>query len=125
MFNTKSSWTKTLLKLMMVVPAFSKLISKFCILIENEVSVAGRGLLILVILCALAASLVTSIWVCLFALLYVYYVSIGVSAITSLLIILAVNVLLLCLVGLIIFQVKKHFFFTETRKMLRHLPRKI
>src|SRR5438128_1316819 len=79
-----------------------KLVPNIISLIESEARSAGKSLIYLLLLYLIAGTLLTSIWLCLLAMCFVYFISLHLSWLLSLFIIVIINILLLVITALII-----------------------
>jgi len=117
----KSSFSKTIVSLIIAVPALYRLVNNFIALIELEAKLAERSLVRLFILYLVLGSLLTSVWLGILAMLSLYLVSLQLSWLMSLFIVFVMNILLLLIVGLIMLRVKHDFSFPRTRCFIRNI----
>ena len=66
------SFSQWIMSVLMVLPSLFNIITHVFALIDQEVRAAGRGLLHLVLLLIVTATLLVSIWFCVLALLFMY-----------------------------------------------------
>jgi hypothetical protein len=115
----KSTFSKTLLSLLIGVPSVLSLIGNLCGLIGHEARLASKSLVVIIALGVVSALICTSIWLCLLALLFFYFVSLQWSPQFSLLVIILLNIILLLIMFLCIKKYKTKLLFPETRKRLK------
>jgi hypothetical protein len=111
--NSKGALTGAVMSLVMIVPKLFNFVGNISTLVKLEAQQAGRNLTIIVLLMFISAILLTSTWLCLLALAYLYLMSI-MGAIPALTIVTIFNLLLLLIIGLIIYTLKRNLFFPAT-----------
>lgn len=119
--NKISQWFGILLKLALVFPSVAGLIVNIPTLIKHEMHIAQKSLINVLILTIIAASLLTTLWLCILGFLFLFVYPLCQSLFCSLGIIFLVNVVVLLIVGFIISKIKKNIFFPSTRKQLQHI----
>lgn len=117
--NRKPSFTRTLFKIITIVPTIINLFTNTVHLIGYEARLAGRSLLKLLILAFMVASLLTTTWIGLLAMLFIYLTSLHWNMILSLLIISVLNILLLIIILVSMTKLKKNLTFPMTRSQFR------
>lgn len=105
----------------MFVLSLFKLIPNLILLVEMEVRDAGKSLIWLLILLLITGTLLTSIWLCILAMCFVYFISLHLSWLLSLFIIVIINILLLIITALIISKTTNHLSFKKTRQLLHNI----
>ncbi|MHB1949224.1 MAG: hypothetical protein ACYCQI_14040 [Gammaproteobacteria bacterium] len=116
----KHSVIRTISTLFFMVPTIFNFVTNLCGLISSEARLAGRSIVMILILAVFLASLLTTTWLCLVAMLFVYLIT-HLSWMASLGVILGLNLLLVLMVGLLIARAKKNLTFPETRSQLSEL----
>lgn len=116
----RSGITRFIRNIFFLVPSLFSLITNMIRLIGYEAQLAGRSLIIIVVLCIFLATLLTSTWLCLLSMLFVYLIS-YLNLIVSLGIIFLLNLFLMLVVGIILARTKKNLLFPETRRQFSHL----
>lgn len=111
----------TIVKIVMLIPTLFGLITKISTLIGFEARLAGRSIVVLLILSLVVGSLLTTIWLCVLAILSFYLISWHWSWVQSFVFIAMLNILLLILIGFIMSRVKENLTFPILRKQLRHM----
>lgn len=111
----------TILRYLMIVPVIYSLISHLFSLISSEAHLAKRSLTTIFILSFLVGSIITSTWLCLLAILFLYLISLPLSWIFALFLILILNIVIIMIIGLILLKAKENLFFPETCRLLRHM----
>jgi len=117
----KSFFTATVIKLLFFLPTLFGFVGNFFALVEIEARLAGRNLVTLLVLYLMLGSLLTSLWLCLLGLLFLYLITVQSSWALGLMIILVFNLLFLIIIGIIMIRLKNNLLFPETRNLLRHL----
>lgn len=114
----KSNLTRTFLSLLVGLPTLLSILNKITSLIRFEMRLAGRSIVNIIILAILCALLLTSAWLCLLAMLFIYLTSLQWSIQFVLLILFALNLLLFLIVFRIITKHRQNLIFPETRDLL-------
>ena len=117
----KSSTSKTILKLLLVVPNILSFIFGFASLVAYEARAAGKSVIAMLVLSVIFAVVLTSIWLCLLALLFLFLVSVHFSTAASMLILLAVNLIFLLIIAWAITRTKKKLLFPITTQQCKRL----
>ncbi len=117
----RSTISKYLLRAVMVVPMLFGVVGNIFSLLEIEARLTARSIFCILMLCILMVAILTTTWVCLLAMLFLYLVSWQLSWQLSLLILVLVNLVLLMLLAWIITAIKKDLFFPETRALLKSI----
>lgn len=118
MSGKKRASFSRLFNLVLALPSAFGLISGVFSLIEHEARVTSRNLASLLILSIIMLALITSTWLCVLTMLFIY-LTFYLSSMISLLIILILNVLLLTIIALMISVKKDNLFFPETRQLIK------
>lgn len=119
----RTSFARLFLDLVLVVPNIINLASNMVSLLGVEARLAGKALLIILLLSLMFASLLTISWVCLLGMLFLYLISLHWSWLFSLFVIFMGNTILLLMIGIIILTIKNNLFFSATREKCRALCR--
>jgi hypothetical protein len=112
--KSKGAVAGAISSVMFLFPKLFNFVGNIGTLVKMEAQQAKRNLTIIVTLMFISVILLTTTWLCLLALAYLYLVTLHLSEITSLLIVTVFNVLLLVFVGMFIFFLKRHLFFPAT-----------
>jgi hypothetical protein len=112
--NSKGALMGAVMSLVLLVPKLFNFMGNISTLVKLEAQQAGRNLTIIVLLMFISAILLTSSWLCLLGLAYLYLVSLHIGAIPALTIVTIFNLLLLLIIGLIIYTLKRNLFFPAT-----------
>lgn len=107
---------KSIMNLVLVVPHIISLISNIMSLISKEARLAGKSLVMIIVLSLLFFMLLTVSWLCLFGLLFLHLISMQFSPEASLGIILLTHFVLLLIIGITISKVKNNLLFIRTRR---------
>ena len=81
----KLTISKAILKIIMLVPTLFSVFNNIRVLVGWEARRAGKSIAILLLLSILAGSIITTIWLCLLAMLFLYFISLHWSEIQALL----------------------------------------
>lgn len=98
---------------------FFTLVNELIHLASLESKLAVKSLVKIVALSFIVATLLTSTWLCILALLFVLIIAMHLSSSFALCIITLLNVLLLVMVSILIIRAKDKLFFPATRRQLR------
>lgn len=112
----KKSWHKVLFNLLTVIPSILNIVRHLVFYIEQEVRLAKRSLIMLLVLLVFAISLTVSIWFCFCAMIFVgLQASLG--TLSALAILFASQIILLLIVGLMMARTKENLLFKNTREL--------
>lgn len=112
----KLSVSKLILSLLTIVPAFLSLISKVTALVGIETRLAGKSLLVILVLTFVLGSVITTTWISLLAMLGYYLIIIHWNIISILLAMLVLNFIFIGLIIFIISRQKRNLTFPEIRR---------
>ena len=112
------SFTSAILNLIMLVPNLMGTVSRITSLMAAEARLAGKSIILLITLSIVLASFITSTWICLLVMLFVFFTSLGWSVAAALTIIFLLNLLTLIIILFIMLRVKKNLLFPKTRRNL-------
>lgn len=112
---------KSLIGLVTVLPSLYRVATNIPRLLEADVRSTERSLVGFVCLAVISLVLLFSSWFCLLAMLFLYFTSLQLSTMISLLIIFGLNFLLLIIVGLIMTNKKSDLIFPHIRSLLRSI----
>ena len=102
MANRKNNFlSKRLIELAIFVFSLFKLIPNIISLVEQEAASARRSLVSLLILYLIAGALLTSTWLCVLAMCFVYFISLHLSGLLSIFILVVINLLCLILIAML------------------------
>ena len=102
---------------LLVVPLVFNFLDNLMQLVKLEASIAGRNIVIILMLAIVAACLLTSTWICVLIILF-YLLIAHLSLIQTMLVIIAFNLLLLLILSLTVSRLQKTILFPKTRKQL-------
>ena len=121
MAKTKSNFlSKYVMDMAIFVFTLFKSIPNLISLIEIEANTARKSFVLILILYLIAGVLLTSTWLSILAMFFIYLVSLHLSSMASIFIIIAINILLLAVITVMILKSKKNLSFPKTRRLLRH-----
>ena|ERR1700722_4057819 len=115
--KNKGGFTSSILSLIFLVPRLFSFLSNISTIIRLEARQAGRSIAIILLLVLMCTILLTSTWLGLLALLYLYLTS-HLNPIPSLSIVILFNVFLMIILGLTIYLAKRNIFFPATLSQL-------
>lgn len=110
-----------ILKIIFLIPALMSLFGNLFSMIQSELASMRKKLIALVILAVFSIVLMSSMWFCINALIFTYLTNLNLSVITSLVIMLSLNFLILIIISLIIALLKLDLSFPETRKAVKNV----
>lgn len=116
------SLIKIVKSLFYLLPAVLGLVTNLCRLVSTEARLAGRSLIVIFILAIFLIMLMTTTWLCLLGIFFVYLIA-HMSWMAALGVLLGVNILLIFIAALMMMSAKKKLSFPETREQLRGLSR--
>lgn len=96
-----------------------RIIPNLIFLVKLEAEIAKKNIISLIILCLIAWSLITTTWLCVMGMGFLFFVSLGLTWLMSSLIMTIINLVVLMVVGLIIVNKKSNFLFPKTKNLLR------
>ena len=114
----KPTLGKALINLVIGVPTLLSLMGRIGSLIGLEARLAGKSLVSIIVLAFLSALLLTSTWLCVLGMLFVYLTSLHWSTQLILLTLLGFNLILLIIVCRMMTKYKKRLLFPKTRHLL-------
>lgn len=114
----KPTLGKALINLVLGIPVLLSLTKKIGTLVGYEARLAGRSILGMIMLILLSVILLSTTWLCLLAMLFVYLMSLHWSMQIILLTLVGVNVFILLIVFCLLIKHKKRLCFPETRYLL-------
>ena len=116
----KKSFFLSVMQYVSVIPLLFKAMDGLFSLIKVEAYQAKKNIITLIILGLLLGIIAFSTWLCLLALLFIYFISIQFTLIESALILVLINLFLLILFGTKILFAKK-IFFPQTKQLIKKL----
>jgi hypothetical protein len=119
--KNSAGFIQKLLKIMLIVPALSNIISHLASMMKSEAALIKRKALYLFIFAASSLVLLFTFWISLMAVLVVYLLSLNISLLISLLLVSIFNFLLLVIACLCITKTKIDPSFPETRNAVKEL----
>ncbi len=114
----KPTLGRALINLVIGVPTLLSLIGKIVSIIGFEARLAGRSLVSILMLTIISALLLTSIWLCMLAMLFVYLYSLQWPIPFILLTLIGVNLILLVIISIKIMKHKKRLLLPETHQLI-------
>lgn len=120
----KHSIGQYLLRAVMAVPMLFGVMGNIFSLIEIEARLTVRSLFFILTLSILMVAILTTTWVCLLAMLFLYLISWQLSWQLSLFILVLLNIVLLILLVWMLNTIKRHMFFPETRALVKSFLQK-
>ncbi len=115
---------KTILNLLVLIPTLYSLMKKTFALIGFEARLARRSVVVISVLSLVALILLFSTWLGVLAMLFFYFTaSLHWSLQQSMLAIVALNILMLVVVGFSIARARRNLSFPETRKHFSNVKR--
>lgn len=117
----KRSFSKSLISIAMVIPAVYSFVSRLVTLVEEDAKLSARSLAFLMIIAFILASLFTSAWLCLMAMLFFYLTPAYFTLYGSLTIIIFCHLVLMMIFSLMVIKMKNKLFFPNVRYFLRFL----
>jgi membrane protein YdbS with pleckstrin-like domain len=116
--KNKKGIISTILDLALIVPRTFSFMGNIKSLINIEARIAAKSLAIILMLILITASLLTTSWICVLALLFTWFQALKWTVASSIAVILLLNIIVLLVVTLFIAKHKKNLFFPETREHL-------
>ncbi|HTM63434.1 MAG TPA: hypothetical protein VL360_02895 [Gammaproteobacteria bacterium] len=110
-----------ILKLILFIPTVLSLIGNLFALMQSEVSLMRRKIIMLVMLSVFSFVLMTTAWICINWLLFTWMVHLYMSSITATILLLAFNLLLFVITCLLIALLNIDPSFPETRKAINNI----
>lgn len=117
----KTTFSKSLLRLIFGVPAILSLLATISSLVKLEAHMAGRSLMSILVLAFFCALLLISSWSCILAVLFVYLMLLQWPLYGILLTLLGINFLMFLILLLVIRRYKAKLSFPETRLLLNEI----
>ena len=106
--NKGFRFIKRMMDLVLVVPHIISLLSNIMSMVGKEARLAGKSIVMIIMLSLLFSMLLAVSWLSLLGIIYLHLTSMQFSAEASLGIILLINVVLLIIIGVIISKVKNN-----------------
>lgn len=116
----KLSVLQVIRHVVMIVPTIFSLAFKVAGLFSLEAKIAGRSLVIILMLGFLLGLLLTAFWLCLLTIFTVYLVSIHWSLLSALGLVAALNAIFILIVFVLILQHKNNLTFPEIRRQFHN-----
>ena len=115
----KLSLSRVISKLIRVVPNVLNLACNMTSLLELEARLASRTVVYLLMLICMSVVLLTSTWMCMLAMIFIYLTMIHVNIFLILFILILLNIVLLLIIGMIVSKIQKNIFFPNVRRLVR------
>lgn len=113
--------SRSLINIAIFIFSLFREIPSFISLIELEANAAAKSLSSLLVMYLIAGSLLTSTWLCILAMIFMYLVSLHLSFLLSIFIIIVINILLIILTTLAVKRSKSKVSFAKSRQILRKM----
>jgi len=114
----KNLLNKTIIDFVLLIYSLFKTIPDLIKLAELESRALAENMVSILILYLIAGTLLTSIWLCVIAICFVFFISLQLSWILSFFIILVLNVLLLIITVLLVLRKRNNMAFRKTRNLI-------
>lgn len=114
----KSAFGTAIIKIIMAVPLIYNFARNLSSLVGMEARLAGKTLVVLVMLAIMGGIVLASVWLCLLAMFFIYLTANHWTPLQSLALLLGLNIVLLCIIGFVMSKCKKNLTFPETRRQL-------
>jgi hypothetical protein len=111
--KSKGGFTDSVLSLIFLAPKLFSFVSNIGALVKAEAHHAKRNIALILLLILISAVLLTSTWMCMLGLLYLYLTT-HLAPIPALAIVMAFNIFLLIIIALVIYLSKRNLFFPAT-----------
>lgn len=121
MDKKKKPFSRILVGLLVAIPTLLHFFQNIGEIIKIEANQAGQNIVKILIIAVLSAFLLATTWLCVLGLLFLYFLSLQLSAMLSLFFILVVNIVLLFMLGLIALRLKHKLLFPMTRQLCKKL----
>lgn len=118
--KSKKHWLSIINKVM-TLPLILSLLSNLFHVMVDEISIAKKNLVLIIMVSLIALILIASTWLSLLGLFYLYLLSFGFTLIQSLVVIFILNLLLLILVTIWLNTRAKSLFLPKTQRIIHHL----
>lgn len=119
--KNKAGTSRSILNLLFVVPSIISFAGNLVSLVQAEIHEMRRNIFWMVVLLVFSTVLLSTLWMGLMALLYIFFLSLNVSSIISIVFILLLNLFLLVITCLCATLVKNKIGFPETKEVVRKL----
>lgn len=119
--DKKSTLSKNVINLLLIVPSILNVINHIGDLFKAEASESLRHAMMTIMMCFIIALLVTTSWICILAILLIYFTSLHISWSLSLCFILILNTLVLFILILLTLRIKNKIGFTKTIDLLHSI----
>lgn len=116
MKNKKGTFIKIIMDLILIFPSVISLFSNIASLITMEARLAGNSIFVIALFSMIFASLLSVSWLCLLALLFMYFTSMHLGTVFSLFFVFLINTLILLVIGLVMLKVKNNLLHPTARK---------
>lgn len=110
----KPGFSKAILNLIVLVPTLFSLISKIVTLAGLEARLAGKSAVTIMILSVCFGMVLTTTWLCVLSLLFLYLITI-MNWSAALLVIIAINLFLLLVMAMVMLKMKNNLLFPVIR----------
>lgn len=121
----KSKVTKSLVNLLLIVPSIINIIGSISLLFKTDARGSIRSMVIILLMSLFIVSLMVTTWMCLLAIIFIYFTSLQMSLMLSLSIILILNLLLMIIFILLVSKIKENIGFPQTTELLNSLTKKL
>lgn len=117
--KNKTSMARYILSAITVVPSLFRFSIGFVHSFSSEFRIAGKSIVSLLIFLVVFGILLTTTWICLLSLLFVYLTSLAWTALHALLLLLLINIVLVGIILIAILRLKRNLTFPETRQLFQ------
>lgn len=117
----KNGIAGTILKLLMILPAVLNMTASLISMVQSEYLTMRKKLVLFMVLGFFCLALMMSAWLCITGLLIIYLHTLQLSFVSSLMIVLVFNFLMLVITGLAMSFIKVDPTFPETRKAVKDI----
>lgn len=111
----------TILRLLMIVPVVLNMTATLISLAQNELLSMRKKLVLFMVLAFFCLALTVGAWMCVTGLLIIYLQSLQLSLVSSLVIVMVFNLLMLIIIALAMSFIKVDPTFPETRKIVKDI----
>lgn len=117
----KTSMTRYILSAITVVPSIFRFSISFVHSFSSELRLAGKSIVSLLIFLVVFGILLTTTWICLLSILFVFLTSLAWTALHALLLLLLINIVLVVIILIAILKIRRTLTFPETRQLFREV----
>ena len=115
----KSNISKAILNLVLMVPNLFSFVKNIISLAGLEARLAGRSIILIIVLSLLSVCVLTSTWLCMLGFVFLYLYSLKMSLLFCMFVIFMMNILLLLIISMLLCKYKNNLSFPATRRQIR------